>query len=196
MSKKKNNLITPTSQFFDVLTKHGLSFSSLHSLITLDDKEFILHYLVQSNWVVVEKDIPQYTEKATALFTEINTLFKPIKRNTISIPHDKADEYNSLFPEQLLPTGKYGRCNIKEVIAAFQWFFKNYNYSWDVIMQSTGQYLAERERENWNFTRRSKYFVRKMMQDKSFESDLAEYCERTLKGTHENNSNQFVEKVV
>lgn len=100
----------------------------------------------------------------------------------IEIPADRIKEYNQLWPEGKLPTGKYGRCSESELTSAFTWFFKVHPQymDWGIILEAARQYLSEREQENWDYTSRSKYFIRKQLQDKSFTSNLSEYYERVL----------------
>lgn len=104
----------------------------------------------------------------------------------IEIDLIRLEEYNNLWPEKKLPTGKYGRCSQMELVSAFTFFFTNFSqYNWDTIIEAARIYLAEREKEKYEYTRRAKYFVRREAKDKSWESELSEYCERIKNGTQE-----------
>lgn len=105
--------------------------------------------------------------------------------------------YIETFPKIKLPTGKPARSNFNEVCDAFDWFFRTYsdNYSWETILEATENYVAEYQKNNWMYMRTSKYFIRKQNSDKTWASDLAEYCEM-LKNGVDNDVNKFSDRVV
>jgi hypothetical protein len=108
-----------------------------------------------------------------------------------------ADQYLSVFPRGKLPSGKAARANKKVINEAFTWFFKNYDYTWDTVMSATTMYVDEYENKNYLYMKNSQYFIRKNLSDKSWESELANYCELVLSGyTGEDEANHFSEKVV
>lgn len=126
-------------------------------------------------------------------FENIWNLFEPhLKKKSpptaIEIPKENLKFFNELWPEGKLSTGKYGKCSESELISSFTWFFKTHPTftDWNIIMKAASTYTAERAADNWNYTRRSKYFVRKQMPDKSWTSDLSEYYEREINGAQEN----------
>lgn len=201
----------------ETLTKEGLTAADLQLLhdittedpelrkITVTAREFDLSKLALNGWIAcwVGQEETDYalTPKGTALLEEINALFvKPKKQKVvIDIPMDKVTQFNELAPAIKGGSGKYLRCNIKEVIAAFQWLFKNYpdHNNWEIILKAGELYWNEQIQENYKYARRVKYFVRKQMQDKSFESDLIEYYDRIVSGNVEDtNTNHFEERVV
>ena len=57
-------------------------------------------------------------------------------------------------------------------------------------------YVDEYESKNYMFMRNSQYFIRKANQDKTWESELAGYCEIILNGGHNEDNNHIQEKVV
>lgn len=109
----------------------------------------------------------------------------------LDIPLDKVKEFNELWPKEKLPTGKHGRCSQSELVTSFNWFFKIHPTftDWNIILQAAEAYTREREAESWNYTRRSKYFIRKQLDDKSFVSDLSEYYERIVNGVSDESTN-------
>ena len=110
---------------------------------------------------------------------------------------DKVTEYLETFPKMKLPTGKMARSNFSEVADAFHWFFRTYvdKYSWDIILKATEQYVSEYEKNNYMYMRTAKYFIRKQNSDKTWSSDLAEYCEN-IDIVVENSSVKFKDNVV
>jgi hypothetical protein len=124
----------------------------------------------------------QLTSKSLIFMEEINGHFKRTKKKAAKdlMGQDFIDNikvYVSIFPNRKLSSGKYARVNPKNLEAPFQWFFENYDYNWDIIIQATQKYVREYEVNDFEFMRTAQYFIRKQNIDKSFESDLATYCE-------------------
>jgi hypothetical protein len=197
----------PLYSIFKHAAEYGINANQLFVLASIGSKQFESNeYITDAMTLIAEGFLtPEFkiTEKGENLLIELGAYFKAQKQGKIKLDNKKVAEYNELYPQIKLPSGKYARCTIPELCSAFDWFFKTYpEYAnWDLIMKATRIYLLEREAEDWNYTRRSKYFVRKQMMDKSFESDLAEYCSRINAGIKEpsiNNSNNkgFEERVV
>jgi hypothetical protein len=85
---------------------------------------------------------------------------------------------------------------VKTLENSFRWFFDNYSYSWDIILEATTKYVDDYEMKNYEFMRTSQYFVRKQNTDKTWDSDLATYCDMILNGEDDFESNHFKDKVV
>jgi hypothetical protein len=125
---------------------------------------------------------------------ELWTFFEPHLRKTsakekvvIEVDLAGVKMFNELWPEGKLPTGYYGRCTEKELVSSFTAFFKEYpTYNdWNIILNAAFAYIQEREADKYNYTKRSKYFVRREQKDKSVEFLLAEYYERIANGTQD-----------
>ena len=104
-----------------------------------------------------------------------------------------AEKYNTIFPRMKLPSNKPARSPLKEIVVAFREFFKEYDYTWEVIHQAAGYYIEEEEKKGFKYTRTSRYFIRKQDSDKSWISDLAGYCE-LVKNGEDNDDPKFIEK--
>lgn len=99
----------------------------------------------------------------------------------LEIDPEKVKEYNELFPNIKLPTGKYGRSSIEVVTKCFEWFFTTYStFDWEVVLRATKLYISEYERQDYNFMRTSHYFILKYYNNSKPFSDLAEYCDRII----------------
>ncbi len=58
-------------------------------------------------------------------------------------------------------------------------------------------YVNEYQSQNYKYMRTSQYFIRKLNPaEKTFESELANYCEVYLNGSEDYSDNHFSEKVV
>ena len=131
---------------------------------------------------------------------EINSFFKKTKKKTTTdlIGKDytsKLQEYVEIFPNRKLPSGKYARVTIKNLETAFKWFFENYNYDWNIVIAATEKYVDEFSIRNFEFMRTAQYFIRKQGIDKTYESDLANYCDIIINGSDEEQV-YFKERIV
>ena len=108
---------------------------------------------------------------------------------------DKIQEYVEIFPNKKLSSGKYARVNPKNLEVAFRWFFENYNYDWNIVIAATEKYVDEFSIRNFEFMRTAQYFIRKQGIDKTYESDLANYCDIIINGSDEEQV-YFKERIV
>lgn len=140
-----------------------------------------MRLLIGEEWLIEGSEY-SLAEKAKDLLEELE------KPKTVAVKSDPLfDEnclrYNMLFPKITLGSKKPARTHIKTVTEALRWFIDNYEYTWDVILGATDLYLQQEERSGWKYTRTSQYFIRKQNNgDKTFSSDLANYCELFLGG--------------
>jgi hypothetical protein len=140
------------------------------------------------------------TNKSLIFMAEINSFFKKTKAKTLQDLLgtkfiDKIQEYIELFPNRKLSSGKYARTTSKNLETSFKWFFENYSYDWETIIKATEKYVDDYSIRNYEFMRTSQYFIRKQNIDKSFESDLATYCELLNNGFDEPET-YFKERIV
>lgn len=140
------------------------------------------------------------TNKSLIFMAEINSFFKKTKAKTLQDLLgtkfiDRIQEYIELFPNRKLSSGKYARTTSKNLETSFKWFFENYSYDWETIIKATEKYVDDYSIRNYEFMRTSQYFIRKQNIDKSFESDLATYCELLNNGFDEPET-YFKERIV
>ena len=140
------------------------------------------------------------TNKSLIFIAEINSFFKKTKAKTLQYLLgtkfiDRIQEYIELFPNRKLSSGKYARTTSKNLETSFKWFFENYSYDWETIIKATEKYVDDYSIRNYEFMRTSQYFIRKQNIDKSFESDLATYCELLNNGFDEPET-YFKERIV
>jgi len=136
--------------------------------------------------------------KALSLLSKVESYFRvqAKKSNNTLMGNDfeaNAQKYNEIFPKMKLPSNKPARSPLKEIIMAFREFFKDYDYTWDVIHAAAAYYIEEEEKKGFKYTRTSRYFIRKQDQDKSWISDLAGYCE-LIKNGEDGDNPKFIEK--
>jgi hypothetical protein len=161
------------------------------------NKELECKRLQSDQWLT--EDL-QLTSKSIIFTEEIGGFFKRTKKK-VSKDLMGADfvqniqDYVIIFPNRKLSSGKYARTNPKNLESAFKWFFETYDYSWELILEATEKYVRDYELRNFDYMRTSQYFVRKQNIDKSFESELANYCE-LIKTTPDVDQVYFTEAVV
>lgn len=96
---------------------------------------------------------------------------------------ESAKIFNSFFPEVKIPTsGKYARDPEKEVTEALIWFIPTYGFEMDIVFKAVQLYVNEYEMKGWNYMQTSKYFIRKQQKDKTWVSNLANYCQQVSGG--------------
>jgi hypothetical protein len=139
--------------------------------------------------------------KGFALIDEINGYFKTTKKNTSKTLmgqdfDEKIVEYLNIFPKFKLPSGKYARSNKKNLENNFRWFFKTYDFSWEIILKATIRYVDEYERGGYKYMKTSQYYIRKQNLDKESDSELANYCDIIINGTEDQDQSHFSERVV
>lgn len=144
----------------------------------------------------------QLNGKSFVLVQELDSYFKNSKKKTSSaIMGENFDahisEYLEIFPKFKLPSGKYARTDKKNLENNFRWFFENHNYDWETVINATKMYVDEYERQGYKYMRTSQYFIRKQNSaEKSFESELANYCEVYQNGGGDYTETHFSERVV
>ena len=161
------------------------------------NKQLECTILQNDGWL---KEDLSLTAKSIIFMEEINSFFKKTKKKTTTdlIGQDytsKFQEYVEIFPNIKLSSGKYARVNAKNLEAPFKWFFETYDYDWETILKATERYVDEYSIRRYEYMRTAQYFIRKQNIDKSFESDLATYCE-ILKTNPDDQQVYFSENVV
>ena len=193
-------------EIFNLLRKYKITPNQFYVLYNIKYKikteKFVnisleLTRLKNDKWL---KEDNSLSSKAVIVIQQVEAFFKAQKKKTsISLMGPEfiknLKEYSEIFPKFKLPSGKYARTNIKTLETTFRWFFDNFDYEWETILKVAKIYVEEYEMKNYKYMRTSQYFVRKQNQDKSNDSELADYCEAMLNGVEEQR-NHFKERVV
>jgi hypothetical protein len=137
---------------------------------------------------------------AHALIAQLDNFFSVHKQKTtrqLLGPDFKENiqEFKKHWPKKRIPQGYYVTSTPENLEGAFRWFFNNYHYDWETIMAATLRYLDEKQRDNWNYTMKSQFFIRKQQQDKSWNSELANYCELIISGEEPEDDANFRDTV-
>lgn len=143
----------------------------------------------------------EMTKEGEAVLKKVEKLFSPQKKGTPAQIlgdgyQEKIQQYLEIFPKIKLPSGKAARSDKKNVETALAWFVSTYDYSWDIILKATQNYVAEYELKNYMYMQTSQYFIRKQQSDKSWGSELANRCSEIATGSVIATENHFKEKVV
>ena len=128
-----------------------------------------------------------------------NYFIKAKKKTSIQLMgkkfSERLNEYREVFPNNKLPSGKPARVNVRTLENSFRWFFENYDFSWDEIIDATKMYVNEYRDAEYMYMKTSQYFISKEDKNKVKSSDLADYCDMIRDGV-EPEDNHFKEKVV
>lgn len=208
MSKPK--ALLNQMEIFDVISQKGLSPNQYYLLCCMRDSiqpthinlHLEIRQLKHDGWIteVGERKF-RLAPEAISLIDRNERFFKIQKKKTSSqlMTRDykeKLEQYREIFPNIKLPSGKAARCAVSNLENAFRWFFENHDYEWDTIMKATAVYVNEYEVKGWKFMRTSQYFVRKQEPDRTFASDLANYCAIVESGGDVDDKPSFSTKVV
>jgi len=85
------------------------------------------------------------------------------------------EQYRQIFPAGH-GSGKAFRSPVRELLPRFEWFFANYEFSWEVVLEATRRYVESRK-DDLTYMRTSAYFIRKQDSSKVDISDLGHWCE-------------------
>jgi hypothetical protein len=193
-------------EVFNRLIQEGITPNNFYILTCLKNKivphkfvskELAYSVLKAGDWL--SEDL-QLTSKSIIFMEEISGYFKKVKKkvNSDLMGTDyvaNIEAYVELFPDRKLSSGRYARVNPKNLDGAFKWFFETYDYTWETILLATEKYVSEYEMKRFEYMRTSQYFLRKQNLDKSFESELANYCDLVISGAGEM-PNYFKETIV
>jgi|32_taG_2_1085360.scaffolds.fasta_scaffold30657_2 hypothetical protein len=194
------------TEIFNLMTKEGLTPNCFYVLYCIKEKivptdiinkKLECKKLINQEWITPDL---QLTNKSIIFTTKVDGYFKKSKKKTSKNLMgnnfmQNIDAYVKIFPNKKLSSGKYARIPAKSLENGFRWFFENYNYDWQTIFTATQKYVNEYATKNYEYMRNSQYFLRKQNIDKSWNSDLAVYCEY-LNDIPENDENPFEELIV
>ena len=88
-------------------------------------------------------------------------------------------EWVTIYPEDAMFNDRKLRSQPEDCVKKMQKFCKdNPQYTKDIIFAATKQYIEEKERKNFEYTKQATYFISKQGEP----SLLKEYCQRVLIG--------------
>lgn len=196
---------------FHLIREKQLSPNQFYLLCCLRENEasqFInvhqeLRCLLTDGWITENDDKLTYklTPEAMTFVNQVESFFSVTKKKTNNqiMGQDytaKVAEFLEIFPKMKLPSGKFARSDKKNIETALRWFIQTYNYDWNIILTATKMYVDDYERVNYKYMQTSQYFIRKQNPDKSWASELANWCAQAEHGPSENNEKYFSEKVI
>ena len=194
-------------EIFNLLIKNNLSPNQLYILYCIKHKiktnDFIndtleVKRLQSTSWLGAEITLE---EKSIILLQDLDSFFKTSKKKTSTSVMgenfmENIETYLDIFPKFKLPSGKYARSDKKNLENNFKWFFESHSYSWETILDATRKYVDEYEVNGFKYMRTSQYFIRKQGSDKTYDSELANYCDMLLNGGEDPTQTHFKERVV
>jgi hypothetical protein len=205
---EKNNM--EMMEMFNLIIAKGLTPNQFYMLYCMRENISTLHInmhqelraLQSDGWISSgHSDVKTLQPKAVTLLQQVEGFFRVQKKKTNNQVLGKdyesnIDAYLLLFPKIKLPSGKAARTDKRNVETAFKWFFENHDYPWELILQATAMYVDEYEKKNYMYMQTSQYFIRKQQADKTWGSELANWCSNVLNGDMSDQDTHFSEKVV
>jgi hypothetical protein len=198
-------------EMFNLIVKQGMTPNQFYLLYCIRESVGSLHInmhqelrtLYEDGWLTPEAGTgkPMLVPKAHSLLQQVESFFHVQKKKTSNQVMgkdygDKIAEYLLLFPKIKLPSGKAARTDKRNCETAFKWFFENHEYSWEIILKATALYVDEFEKKNYLYMQTSQYFIRKQQADKTWGSEMANWCSAVESGDMSQTENHFSEKVV
>lgn len=186
-------------KMFQILELKNISPDELYYIYCLISKKTPINIMTSKiQRSLINKKIIGLDEQGNLQLTlDGNDLVHSFGLKNSTITTDYIDEYREIFPKGMLPSGVPSRINRKNLTEAFKWFFKTYDYSWDIILKATKAYVEYFEKTDYKFMQNSQYFIRKVNSDKTVNSTLATYCDLIIQGdAPDNDTHRFSEKAV
>lgn len=129
-----------------------------------EDIDWTLSDLEESGYVKIldsgDERIIELRQKAVELFGN--------NKDNVS---DWIEQWVNLWPKGIKSGGYYVKPNKQDALSNMQKFVKKYKFTKDQIFEATGNYLKEKERDNWAYCMLGSYFIMKNNM-----SQLANYC--------------------
>lgn len=143
-----------------------------------------LRILKTDGWITEDNKL---TDKAQNFLANIESTFMiKSKKQKKAVLGPEATEmiaqYREMFPKGNLPSGVPGRVHVRELETKFAWFFTNYNYDWETVLEATKRYIEEYEPKSYMYMKNSAFFISKQDTNKVITSLLATYCDKILEG--------------
>jgi len=173
-------------EILKTLIKNGLTPDQLFCMISLREG---LNY-PQINYekecqVLMNKNFTHYDEgyvltaKGKMFLLGLDKFF----RKTKTKEPDKDFLENIKKYVDIFPIGRQGnqpiRCSPKALSDRFQWFFSEYDYTWEEVLNATETYVKACESDSYKYIKTSKNFVKKedTVGKRTISSILADWCE-------------------
>lgn len=174
-------------QLLKILLKNNITPDQFFCMVSLNDQinypginyEKECQVLMNKGFVTYDEGYKLASRGKGFLFS-VEKLFKKSKVKTEPTPEfvNKIKSYVDLFP-----IGKQGsqpiRCSAKSIVDRFQWFFSEFDYTWEEVLGATEAYIKACESNGYKYIRTAKNFVKKdeNVGARTVSSILADWCE-------------------
>lgn len=169
--------------------------------ITLNDV-IMLHLVLSSPPKELQEEV-DYEFFATELqkqefikITDSQIILRPLGEELLGVNNKTGDllilaeKMREMFPKGIKSGGYPIRSNVYDIADKLKKFMKKHNYSSEIILKATSQYLKRKEAEGWNFTQIAVYFI-----EKNGMSTLASECEGLIEGDESKESFSNMEQL-
>lgn len=170
-----------SAEFVKKIISKGISMDEYFYIICkIHDPEYQYPNAEAVNQSLVDRGFLSSTGELTE-----KSAFLGIKsRKSDDLVSKTANEVYNIFPDKLNKSGHHARSGIKEIEARLIWFFKEYNYSVEEILDACRAYVDHDPNEDRTYKQTAGYFICKT-KDGVKTSALAAWCEGLKKKTDE-----------
>lgn len=161
----------------------ALADNEVELLDTLDDynmskRTILLYYDLVRKGIWKEEDsgknLYSFTPDGLSLYNELLEIEEGKKKKIVPV-EQWFPAWFELWPKGVESMGKLVRSEQKSCLKKMEKFVKDYpEYSSDLIISATSQYLEDRQKKDWQGTRCAIYFIH----HRDSGSDLAAWCEK------------------
>jgi hypothetical protein len=160
-----------------------------------------LKHLIESGYITKEDTSYKISIEGAKIIRNLNSYFERQKKKTAAelMGKDYANyvkQYREIFPAQKLPSGVPARNNVKILTENFRWFFTEFEYSWDEVIEATKHYVNEFRLKDYKYMQNSQFFISKQDKHKVKTSKLADYCDLIKDGVDPEDNFYFKDRVV
>ena len=190
-------------KLFDFLVENKLTPNGLMALYCIHNN-FMYSKTININIELYKLEINKFIEKIEKGYKLTNTgllllnnseklmmSLKDIKEKSnikYNDIEDKIKTYNELFPKGKKDGSLSFRTAPKELYQRFIWFFNEYpEYNFEIILKATQKYIEiYSQQNNYTYMQTSKYFIRKVDNNKISTSNLATMCYNIVNNNDDN----------
>lgn len=169
-------MVEKQKHLWSTIRRFGLSPNLMYLLYCIEAKQEInkdsnvtkdlLTKLYENGFVSIEGTKIILTPKGQETLCAIEDICKAPTKNILGDGYkEKILTYRDLFPQKGVRSVngeiRHLRDNEHDLESNFKWFFKNFKYSWEDIINATKRYLSEQVTSEYVYCKQSKYLIKK-----------------------------------
>ena len=169
-------MVEKQEHLWSTISRCGISPNLMYLLYCIEAKKDIhkesettkkmISSLYEKGFVIVNDVDINITSKGYETLETIEGICKAPTKNVLGEGYkENIAIYRELFPRKGIISGnkeiRHLRDNTHDLETNFKWFFKNFKYTWEDILDATRKYLVEQETNDYLYCKQSKYLIKK-----------------------------------